>query len=63
MKLYYRLILCCSVICSEYVGDFEAQTLVCVESSLRYHTDYIATLTPIIGEQCQLGSLPGAGAS
>jgi len=45
------------------VGDFETATLVVEESSVRYHSFYVAALTPRIGGQCVLGSLPGAGAS
>ena len=37
--------------------------LASAEAKVRYHSLYIAFLTPIVGEQCQLGSLPGAGAS
>jgi hypothetical protein len=48
------------------VGDCEAVTLVAVESSLKYHPDYVGVLTqaryPGRG-QCVVGSLTGAVSS
>ena len=48
------------------MGDFEAWTLVQVESSLKYHSGHIGYLTsnrdPVQG-QCLVGSLTGAVAS
>ena len=48
------------------MGDFEAWTLVQVESLLKYHSDHFGYLTanrdPVPG-QCLMGSLTGAGAS
>ena len=48
------------------MGDFEAGTLVSVESSLKYHPFFIKYLTvsvkPVAG-QCQAGGLTGAVAS
>jgi hypothetical protein len=48
------------------VGDFEAVTLVAVESSLKYHPGYVGvlTLTRYPGRgQCVVGSLTGAVSS
>ena len=48
------------------MGDFEAGTLVSVESTLKYHPSCIKYLTinvkPVIGH-CQAGGLTGAVAS
>ena len=48
------------------MGDAEAWSLGCVESTVKYHPFYIKYLTvsvnPIIG-QCQVGGLTGAVAS
>ena len=48
------------------MGDFEAWTLVQVESLLKYHSDHFGYLTanrdPVPG-QCLMGSLTGAVAS
>ena len=48
------------------MGDFEAVTLVIVESSLKYHPGYVGVLTlaryPGRG-QCVVGSLTGAVSS
>ena len=48
------------------MGDFEAATLVVVESLLKYHSDHFGLLTsnrnPVQG-QCLVGSLTGAVAS
>ena len=48
------------------MGDFEAVTLVAVESTLKYHPDYVGVLTqaryPGRG-QCVVGSLTGAVSS
>ena len=48
------------------MGDFEAVTLVIVESSLKYHPGYVGVLTldryPVRG-QCVVGSLTGAVSS
>ena len=48
------------------MGDFEAVTLVIVESSLKYHPGYVGVLTlaryPGQG-QCMVGSLTGAVSS
>ena len=48
------------------MGDFEARTLVLVESSLKYHPDTFEVLTQIRYPdrgQCMLGSLTGAVSS
>ena len=48
------------------MGDFEAQTPVWVESSLKYHSDRIGCLTSVRDPdqgQCLVGSLTGAVAS
>jgi hypothetical protein len=48
------------------VGDFEAATLVVVESSLKYHPDYVEVLTQVRYPdrgQCVVGSLTGAVSS
>ena len=48
------------------MGDFEAVTLVIVESSLKYHPDYVEVLTQVHyldQGQCVLGSLTGAVSS
>jgi hypothetical protein len=49
------------------VGGIEAETLVSVEPTLKYHPGYTLVLTPIPvypgGGQCQLGSLTGAVSS
>jgi len=45
------------------VGDFEAETLVLVESSLKYHPCKVEALTQVRNPdrgQCVLGSLTGA---
>ncbi len=48
------------------MGDFEARTLVLVESTLKYHPDVVEVLTqaryPDRG-QCMVGSLTGAVSS
>jgi hypothetical protein len=48
------------------VGDFEAATLVAVESTLKYHPGVVEVLTldrdPVRG-QCVVGSLTGAVSS
>ena len=48
------------------MGDYEACTLVCVESLVKYHPSQINYLTvsvkPVIG-QCLVGGLTGAVAS
>ena len=48
------------------MGDFEAATLVVVESSLKYHPDYVEVLTQVHyldRGQCVVGSLTGAVSS
>ncbi len=48
------------------MGDFEAATLVVVESSLKYHPDYVEVLTQVRYPdrgQCVVGSLTGAVSS
>jgi len=48
------------------VGDFEAATLVVVESSLKYHPDYVEVLTQVRYPdrgQCVVGSLTDAVSS
>ena len=48
------------------MGDFEAATLVVVESSLKYHPDYVEVLTQVRyldRGQCVVGSLTGAVSS
>ena len=48
------------------MGDFEAETLVLVESSLKYHTCKVEALTQVRNPdrgQCVLGSLTGAVSS
>jgi hypothetical protein len=48
------------------VGDFEAVTLVIVESSLKYHPDYVEVLTQVHyldRGPCVVGSLTGAVSS
>ena len=48
------------------MGDFEAATLVVVESSLKYHPDYVEVLTQVRYRdrgQCVVGSLTGAVSS
>ena len=48
------------------MGDFEAVTLVIVESSLKYHPDYVEVLTQVHyldRGQCVVGSLTGAVSS
>jgi len=48
------------------VGDYEAATLVVVESTLKYHSDRIGCLTSVRDPdqgQCLVGSLTGAVAS
>ena len=45
------------------MGGVDVSTSVGAEPTMRYHSIYIAFLTPRFGEQCQFGSLPGAGAS
>jgi hypothetical protein len=48
------------------VGDFEAATLVVVESPLKYHPDYVEVLTQVRYPdrgQCVVGSLTGAVSS
>ena len=45
MHLYYRFTLDFDLICVGLVGDFEAETLVSVESSLKYHPCKIEVLT------------------
>ena len=48
------------------MGDFEAVTLVIVESSLKYHPDYVEVLTQVRYPdrgQCVVGSLTGAVSS
>ena len=48
------------------MGDFEAGTLVLVESTLKYHSGRIGCLTSVRDPdqgQCQAGSLTGAVAS
>ena len=48
------------------MGDFEAVTLVIVESSLKYHPDYVEVLTQVHYPdrgQCVVGSLTGAVSS
>ena len=47
MHLYYRFTLDFDFICVGEVGDFEAGTLVLVESSLKYHPCKIDFLTLI----------------
>ena len=48
------------------MGDFEARTLVLVESSLKYHPDYVEVLTQVHyldRGPCVVGSLTGAVSS
>ena len=48
------------------MGDFEAVTLVIVESSLKYHPDYVEVLTQVHyldRGPCVVGSLTGAVSS
>ena len=48
------------------MGDFEAITLVIVESSLKYHPDYVEVLTQVHyldRGPCVVGSLTGAVSS
>ena len=48
------------------MGDFEAATLVVVESTLKYHPDYVEVLTQVRYPdrgQCVVGSLTGAVSS
>ena len=48
------------------MGDFEAVTLVTVESSLKYHPDYVGVLTQVHyldRGPCVVGSLTGAVSS
>ena len=48
------------------MGDFETATLVVVESSLKYHPDYVEVLTQVRYPdrgQCVVGSLTGAVSS
>ena len=48
------------------MGDFEAATLGVVESSLKYHPDYVEVLTQVRYPdrgQCVVGSLTGAVSS
>ena len=48
------------------MGDFEAATLVVVESPLKYHPDYVEVLTQVRYPdrgQCGVGSLTGAVSS
>ena len=48
------------------MGDFEAATLVVVESPLKYHPDYVEVLTQVHyldRGQCVVGSLTGAVSS
>ena len=48
------------------MGDYEAATLVVVESSLKYHPDYVEVLTQVRYPdrgQCVVGSLTGAVSS
>ena len=48
------------------MGDFEAVTLVTVESSLKYHPDYVEVLTQfhyLDRGPCVVGSLTGAVSS
>ena len=48
------------------MGDFEAETLVLVESSLKYHPDYVEVLTQVRYPDrghCVVGSLTGAVSS
>ena len=48
------------------MGDFEAATLVVVESSLKYHPDYVEVLTQVHyldRGPCVVGSLTGAVSS
>ncbi len=48
------------------MGDFEAATLVVVESPLKYHPDYVEVLTQVRYPdrgQCVVGSLTGAVSS
>ena len=48
------------------MGDFEAATLVVVESTLKYHPDYVEVLTQVHyldRGQCVVGSLTGAVSS
>ena len=48
------------------MGDFEARTLVLVESTLKYHPDVVGVLTwaHYLGRgQCVVGSLTGAVSS
>ena len=48
------------------MGDFEAETLVLVESSLKYHPRKVEALTQVRNPdrgQCVLGSLTGAVSS
>ena len=48
------------------MGDYEARTLVLVESTLGYHPQVIEILTcdhKLVRGQCQAGSLTGAVAS
>ena len=45
MNLYYSLILFFDYACAGEVGDFEAGTLVFVESTLKYHPCIVGKLT------------------
>ena len=45
MNLYYSFTLDFDFICVGQVGDFEAVTLVIVESTLKYHPDDFEVLT------------------
>ncbi len=48
------------------MGDYETATLVVVESSLKYHPDYVEVLTQVRYPdrgQCVVGSLTGAVSS
>ena len=48
------------------MGDFEAATRVVVESTLKYHPDYVEVLTQVHyldRGQCVVGSLTGAVSS
>ena len=64
--LYYSLVLVFGVAYVGEVGDYEAWTLVQVESLLKYHSCSPGYLTanrdPVPG-QCLVGSLTGAVAS
>ena len=64
--LYYSLVLVFGTACVGLVGDCETQTLVLVESLVKYHSDINVhlTLNPYrVWGQCLVGSLTGAVAS